>query len=919
MKYQIANNIRAPKSNKVFVKFKRIILILNLMGFAIILNAQEVKFELQLKNASIESMINELRKQSELDFIYNYEEVSKCKPISISIKDVSLEDALTEAFKNTGLTFKQVNNTIVITPIDPQSYNKVQPKKVLNQTVRGTILDIDSKMPMIGAMIVIPGTDPLIGTTTDLDGTFRLEKMPIGRVTLKLSYVGYEEKTIANIVVNSGKETVLNITMEEKVYMMNNIVIKAFKQKGTALNDMSLISARSISPEETKRYAGAFSDPSRILSAFAGVANSQNAENDIIVRGNSPKYVQWRLEGLEIENPTHFGDQNSIKGGISALNNNLLATSDFYTGAFSPEYGNVLSGVYDIKLRAGNNEKFETAAGIGLLGTDITLEGPFKKGYGGSFLINYRYSTVTLIDKIGLVSLEGSLSFQDATFKVVLPTKKAGAFSIFGLGGLSGFKQKDILPDNQPIPNNGIVRSDITKDFNKDNFLSNLGMRHTFMVNDNSYIKSSLSYSNSGNEEDAYSISTLKTYNDAGDILLDSVSNRVLDYKNRLSKSSYRAAITYNNKINAKNKIQIGTKYSLFDYNYEQSFLEANATNLFTLIDFKHKISTIRNFIGWKHRLNEHITIVSGIHNMNVLFNNKHTLEPRFGLNVKLDKTNAIHAGYGSHSNMESIHNYFAKVEQPDGSVIEPNRDLDLLKANHYVIGYEKRFSKNLLGKIECYYQHLYNLPVENNDTSYYATINEGTDFRYVDLVNKGTGKNYGMEFTLEKFLDNNYYFFLNASIYESKYKSLENVLRNTQYNSKYLVNILVGKEFEKIGKKDNQTLALNAKGFLSGGRKIISLLVDEEGNVAVDPDNNRYWDYDNAYENHLEDIFQLNVSVSYKFNRPTSTHEIFLDLINVTNNTSKVFEYYDENAPDSKGYVSQFGFFPNLMYRVYF
>ncbi|MDB4728161.1 TonB-dependent receptor, partial [Saprospiraceae bacterium] len=240
-------------------------------------------------------------------------------------------------------------------------------------------------------------------------------------------------------------------------------------------------------------------------------------------------------------------------------------------------------------------------------------------------------------------------------------------------------------------------------------------------------------------------------------------------------------------------------------------------------------------------------------------------------------------------------------------------------KAHHYVLGYEKRFTKNLMAKIEVYYQALYDLPVENNDTSFYATINEGLDFRYVDLVNEGTGKNYGIELTLERFLDNNYYFLINGSLYNSKYKSLEGVERNTQYNGNYLVNILMGKEFQNLGKKKNQTLSLNGKIFFGGGKRIVPLLRDGQGNLAVDTGNNNYWNYEKAYENKLEDIYQITLSASYKFNKPKATHEIFINLDNVTNTKGKVSEYYDESEPNSIGHLTQFGMFPNLMYRVYF
>ncbi len=787
------------------------------------------------------------------------------------------------------------------------------------QTVRGTILDTDSKLPLTGVNVVILGTEPRIGTVTDEKGDFRFENVPVGRITLQLFYLGYENMSMPNIEVNSGKQVVLNLNMRENITQIEEVVVKANKDKGEAQNDMSLISARSISPEESKRYAGSFNDPARILANFAGVASSPDGNNDIIVRGNSPKYVQWRLEGVEITNPNHFADQNAVGGGVNALNNNLLTNSDFQTGAFSPEYGDVLSGVYDVSLRAGNNQKREATFGLGILGTDITLEGPFKKGYGGSYLVNYRYSTVSLIAEMGLVKVGGIPKFQDGAFKIVLPTNKFGTFSLFGLGGYSAVSFKDVQPSIWQTPGDRAMNEEISEDFDKGSYLMNTGINNTLSLNSNSSIKTSLSYSGNGSNEDVFELRTTKINNAQGEFLRDSVSDKILNFNSRLKKSTYRGAITYNNKLNAKNKIQVGAKYALFEYNYFQSQLEADGATRVTAVDFKANVGTIRNFISWKHRFNERITMVAGVHNMNVLYNNKSTIEPRLAINWKLNSTSSVHAGYGNHSNMESIHNYFAKVKLPDGSLVEPNKNLGLLKAHHYVLGYEKRFTDNLMAKVEVYYQDLYNLPVENSDTSYYATINEGIDFRYVSLVNKGTGKNYGLEVTVERFFANNYYFLVNASLYNSKYKSLDGIERNTQYNGNYLVNVLCGKVFDKLGRKKNQSLTLNAKIFFGGGKKIIPLLRDAGGNLAVDPVNNRFWDYKKAYDNKIEDTYLVTISASYKWNKPKATHEIFINLDNITDTKGRISEYYDKSQPNSIGYVKQFGFFPNLMYRVYF
>jgi len=782
----------------------------------------------------------------------------------------------------------------------------------LSQTVRGQVIDEDNSLPLVGVTVIIRGSDPIIGTTTDLKGNFRLEKILVGRIDLHFSYMGYENLDIPNIEVNSGKEVVLNIKMRESHVMLNEVIVTG-RKKGEALNELSLLSARSVSIEETKRYTGGMDDPARMVTSYAGVMAS-SGNSDIIVRGNSPKYMQWRLDGVEITSPYHMDDQNASYGALTALNKSLLTTSDFYTGAFSPEYGNVLSSVMDLKIRTGNNEKFESTFGFGLMGVDLTVEGPFKKGYGGSFLVNYRYSTIALINDLGLIGdVQGMVRYQDATFKLVLPTKKIGSFSIFGLGGLSGFSFKNVKP-NDASTLGRITDASIIKDYDKGANLSNAGIINTKTLGKNSYLKTSISYAANGFDDDLFEKKVFKTL--PGE---DSTGNRLQTFKSRARNSAYQAALTYNAKLNSRNRIQIGTRYTYHFSDYNQNILSENTNVLENVTDFNKSFSSVSNFITWKFNLTDKINFVSGLHNMNTFLNNKSTLEPRIAVNWSLNESTSIHAGYGLHSRTESVQNYYTKVWQPDGSYTEPNKNLGLLMAHHYVLGFEKRFSNYLVAKLEVYYQNLYNLPVEDNDTSYYATINEGNDYRYVKLVNKGLGRNYGVEFTLERFFDNNYYFVFNGSLYDSKYKTLEGVWRNTVYNGNYIVNLLCGKEYKNFGKKKNKTLAVNAKAFFGGGQRYIPLLRDNMGNVAVDPAKNMYWDYKNAYNNDLVNIYNVNISISYKINRFKTTHEIFLDLMNIINSNAKLNEYYDESKDNKIGHSIQMPFFPNIMYRVYF
>lgn len=774
------------------------------------------------------------------------------------------------------------------------------------QTIRGTVLDVDSRMSLPGATVMILGSDPLIGTSSDMDGRFNLENVPVGRVDIQCNFLGYEGIVIPNIVVSSGKESIVEIQLSESLYQLNEVVVKAHEEHGEPLNEMALLSARSISTEEMNRLTAGFNDPALIASSYAGVANSGIGGNAIIVRGNSPKYLQWRLEGVPITNPNHFADQNAALGSTSTLNSNLLARSDFYTGAFPAEFGNALAGVYDIKLRNGNNRQLEKTVGIGLLGTDLTLEGPFAKGYEGSFLVNYRYSTVSIFNTLGLLDVEGEPIFQDAAFKLNLPTRKFGTFSIFGLGGHSKFALENTSMEDWDVPGDDIMNGSYYEDYSKESALLNTGINHSILIDDKSYLKSSLSYSNEGIDDHVMR----KT---------DSLGVGTPSFSSDLDKNTYQASSAYHRKVNARSSYQIGSIYTIRNQKFDQARMSLADSALVPILDFNERIGNMRSFISWKQRLGTELTLVAGLHSNHVFLTNENLLEARLAASWQVNAKNSINIGYGKHSTMESVHHYFAEIKTEDGSMQQINQDLQLLKAHHLVLGYDHNFSSELHAKVELYYQHLYDLPVENDDQSSFSTINEGDNIQYYDLVNEGTGKNYGIEFTLQRFFANDYYFLLNTSIYESKYKAKDGHERNTKYNGNYLVNIIGGKEFAGLGKEKNKTLGLNAKFFAGGGQKVIPLLRDSEGNLAVDPENNEYWDNDRAYEKSLADLSHLSISASWKTERKSATHELFLNLENITNNTQNLTEFYDPNAPNKVGNTTQFGILPNLMYRIYF
>jgi len=293
----------------------------------------------------------------------------------------------------------------------------------LTQTVKGKVVDADIRVSLPGATIVLLGTDPLIGTVTDIDGNFRIGNVPVGRYDIQVSYIGYDPTIVRDIIMGSVKEITLVVELSELVHEMETVEITAELSKNKPINSMSIISARQISVEESKRYAGGVDDPAQLVTAFAGVAGSMQG-NGVAIRGNAPKSMLWRMEGVQISNPNHYANITTLGGGaFTALSAQLLANSDFYSGALPAGYGNALSGALDLQMRRGNNERYEGSFKLGTIGIDFASEGPFKKGGGSSYLFNYRYSTFALIAPVLPDDAAGN-RFMDLSFKLNFPLKK---------------------------------------------------------------------------------------------------------------------------------------------------------------------------------------------------------------------------------------------------------------------------------------------------------------------------------------------------------------------------------------------------------------------------------------------------------------------------------------------------------------
>ncbi len=776
----------------------------------------------------------------------------------------------------------------------------------LSQTIRGTVVEATSHTPLPGASVAVYSDSVLIsGTTTSPDGRFRIENVAVGRYHLVSSYIGFDPTVINDIIVSTGKQVVVNIELEESITRMNEVVIRAEGRKGESLNEMASVSARAFSVDESERYAGSRGDPARMASNFAGVVGNNDNSNDIIVRGNSPIGLLWRMEGVNIPNPNHFSVAGNTGGPVTMLNNQVLSNSDFYTGAWPAEYGNAIAGVFDLKMRNGNNERREYQAQIGFLGMELQAEGPFTRKAPHSYLFSYRYSTLALFNNFGVnIGTDAVPRYQDLNMKLNFPIGKKSNLSLFGIGGISGI---DIIKSDDTDPTKSEVygNEDADEHFYSATGVSGIKFTHSF--NSKTYLKATLSTSIQYSRNNIYNIFRHIVDNQ---YVLDSLR---LSQGYHLDERKEGLSLVLNQKINARHSMRYGVFADYYLFDFADSIYTPAIGRFVRRIDYKGDALLFQPYAEWQFRIFENLRIYAGVHGQYFDVSQSKSIEPRLGMNWLLDRRQSISIGIGQHSQILPTYVYFNGKER-NGSIELYNKNLDFICSSHFVAGYNNYLSRNLRMKVESYYQYLYNVPVSKNPSSY-SVLNEGDDLNRFfpdSLVNEGIGRNYGIEFTLEKFFSNHYFFLFTSSLFDSKYKASDGQWYNTVFNSHYVLNLLGTREFT-WGEKTNSTFGIGGKVTFAGGKRYtpIDTAASAQAGYAVPIDSLRNTLQTRPY-------FRADLKINYKLNAQSVTHEFGLDLVNVFN-TKNIFKlrYVGGSQPIREEY--QLGFLPIFYYRINF
>ena len=753
------------------------------------------------------------------------------------------------------------------------------------QVIRGTVTDGASGQPLSGAVVELE--DGPAGTSTDDAGGFVLPRVPIGRHTVRVHHKGYQPAVLKEVLVGSAREVYLEVTLTERVISLDEVEVTPRVNKSGALNAMALLGGQLFSVEEAGRFAGGMDDPARLVSGYAGVATPNISNNGISIRGNAPSLLQWRLEGVEIPNPNHFADVDVLGGGfLSALSSHVLGNSDFFVGAFPAEYSNAVSGVFDMQLRPGSSRSYQHTFQLGMLGIDLASEGPISRKAGSSYLVNYRYSTTGLLEKLRPEEdMGGTLGYQDLNVKLNFPTAKGGAFTVWGLGFVDEVKPVPDDPEAREYAEEGILSAAKQK-----SGAAGISYRHLFADRRTS-LKTTLAATHLGNRID-------ESFYDPD----DRKSPRT-DLTARTTNVILTAIL--NHKFGTRHTNRTGFTWTHMHYDMDFDFTPVFGGPLENYARSSEGTDLVSAFTSSLVALRPDLALTAGLNVQHLRLNGRTTVEPRAGLRWEVTPRSSLAMGYGLHSRMEKPDVYFVK----GGNGTLPNKDLAFTKSHHIMFSYVYRIAEDMSLKIDPYFQSLFDVPITENGG--YSILNRKEFYITELLVSKGRGRNYGVDVTFSKYLTGGMYYMATASLFDSRYRAGDGRWYNTRYNRKFIVNALIGKEWMF----NRDMLGINLKGSLLGGQRYTP--VDMPATLQH-PDREVQYDGTQMYRKQFPARFIGDFTVSYRLNRRRVAHEFAVKSVNATGQKEYINHRYNLKTGRIEPYFTATSLF-NISYQLAF
>ncbi len=771
-----------------------------------------------------------------------------------------------------------------------------------SQTLRGKVYDLHSKDALPEASVQLKGTE--YGTSSDDQGVFRFDNLPVGRYRVQVTFVGYDTLLIEEVLLQAGKETVLDLPLVYSASFLEGFTVTAAPLELSAIAG----TVRSISNETTLRFPATFFDAARTVTTFPGVAQVNDQGNLLSVRGNSPNSNQWRLEGVEIVNPNHtsnagtFSDNPTLTGGgVNMLSTQMLGNSAFYSSAYPAEFGNAIGGIFDMHLRPGNNEKREYTLQTSLIGLDAAAEGYIGKPGGASYLVNGRYSTLGLLGAMGVDLGDEAINFQDLAYNLLFPLGKRGKLSVFGMHGSSSNVFRGLA--DSTLWEEDKQRFDI--DFRSSTNLSGF---------------------------------TLSLPLGAG------------IWKTTFARSRYQASREANSILSlpgvpANTLYELEeTKNSLHTYWMgalsERSTFRAGLQSVFE--------TYVQPYVDWEHRrkrwefnlgmIAPTLLDVDGAGGSSIDL----VLLLRFGLKYKLGQHSSITYNYGGNQMQTSLRDnslrWFSYSTLDERFVATAPT---LTSAEHHNLSFRSDLRKAGVIEVQAYYQSINDAATQSEYGFSALNYMEGNplplNVNPRNVYISGEGRNYGLEFNWQKYWHKGFFFLLNTSMFNSEYKMADQQLplanrdeswRPTRFATGYLANLTAGKEWTKTRPSGKlKTLGINGRFAFNGNLRDtpIDLAASQKAGTTV-YETPRYlntqgqvaYREDRSFSIQQPTYFRTDLRFYLKWNKTGRNNTLALDIQNATNYQNSAYSYYDAVQKQILR-KQQLGIIPILSYRVEF
>lgn len=769
------------------------------------------------------------------------------------------------------------------------------------QTIRGFVYDKTTNAPIPGVKVLIVGSNPKQGAITDAIGAFEITGVSVGRHDISFSYIGYSTFIQKEVRFDGGEETTLEVFLVENTKELGEVIVTSDERK--VRNEAALVSARSLAVDELSRVPVALDDPARVARRFPGVSPSPYiTTNEIAIRGNAARGVLWRLDGIDIYNPNHFGQVGGSGGSLTLFSQRLLSGTDFYSGAFPADYGNALGGVFDVRFRNGNTHKRQHSFQLNLLGVDFATEGPLSKSGRASYIANYRLSATTLVEQF--LSLGFLPIYQDLSFKFHFKTKKGATFNVFGIGGTSSTSQSPVLDTaawsdlNSSATNYGYYSRAIT---------GTVGASYVKPINERTYMKATLV--GTGIQ------STLDGWYLQKDLITADTAFFRLERDARVSVQTYINHKFSNRHTHRSGIIVHGMGTNVQAINKDPDFIGDVDYPLTDTTVFSHgQTAMVQAYSRSQFYLTENWQLNAGVHAIYLAYTGEVSVEPRAGARYQINDKNSISLGYGLHSQMDPLFTFTAQTRDTiTGATLYQNRDLGLNKAHHATLAYYSQWSDKWRFGAEVYYQYLFNMTV-GVDLPISRIGGYNRSFESTDLNNGGTGQNYGLELALERSFKEGLYVITNVSLFNSTYTANDNVERPSQYNAQIIFNGIIGKEWRVAKKSDKpKFLSVNLSGTFSGPQYFTALDLEESVEAGFFVAN-----FENPNTEKQDALLLIDASIAYRSNKDKFNSELTLQISNLFNRRPVAGVIFDRER-EEQSFVYGSGIIPILGWRVSF